>query len=359
VTCQDAREFFSALVDEALALEERALLEAHLLSCADCRRELERFRRTVALLRGVEPARAPVGFVDRALARARPTPWYRRLLRRLFVPLPVKLPIEAAAVVLIAVSAVYVFQRTPELQQAARQEAPLRAPAADAPLPAPPKPETATPPRPVPTTPREPGPSASPPAPSGARKDKEGVTDLREAAPGASVSRDVADPAGPVGRRESPSAQETKKTEATPAAPSPLSKAPPAGGVGSAGASRERRANAPEEKAESAPAAPPGSTVHRFSTRALVSVDVSGRLVVKDRQAAATALADLVARLGGSQLARRPDPGAAAGEIVEILIPRAAYAAFTQELGRLGEWRSDTELPELPELVRAVVHLTE
>jgi anti-sigma factor RsiW len=41
--CHDAREQFSALVDDALAADGFAALDAHLATCADCRRELQRF----------------------------------------------------------------------------------------------------------------------------------------------------------------------------------------------------------------------------------------------------------------------------------------------------------------------------
>jgi anti-sigma factor RsiW len=40
MTCHDARDQFSALTDEALAPAERAALDVHLATCADCRREL-------------------------------------------------------------------------------------------------------------------------------------------------------------------------------------------------------------------------------------------------------------------------------------------------------------------------------
>src|SRR5262249_49133855 len=101
VTCADARDTRSALVDDALVPAERAAVETHLATCADCRRELERLRATVALLQGMERPRAPVGFVDRVVAAVRPEPWPRRLGRWLFVPLGVKLPVETAAVAIV------------------------------------------------------------------------------------------------------------------------------------------------------------------------------------------------------------------------------------------------------------------
>jgi hypothetical protein len=122
VTCDRTRDLFSALVDDALSTEERLSLEAHLAGCPDCRRELEAFRRTVALMRSAAPVRAPAGFVNRVLAAARPVPWYRRVARRLFLPLRVKLPMEAAAVGIVAITGVILYRETAELQRAARPE---------------------------------------------------------------------------------------------------------------------------------------------------------------------------------------------------------------------------------------------
>src|SRR5882724_4854030 len=137
LTCTDIRELFSARIDDALSAEERARLEAHLATCAECPREWQSFERSVALVRGVEPARASVGFVDRVLA-ARPRPWYRRLGRSLLVPWPVKLPLEAAAIVLVAGLAILIVQGSPELQQAAR--VPVTPPASMPPAAPPPVP---------------------------------------------------------------------------------------------------------------------------------------------------------------------------------------------------------------------------
>ncbi|MGH7321524.1 MAG: anti-sigma factor family protein, partial [Candidatus Rokuibacteriota bacterium] len=129
MTCHDTREWLSAWLDGALTVEKRTDVDAHLAACVDCRQELERLRATVGLLQTIAPVRAPSGFVDRVLAATRPEPWYRRLVRRLFWPLPVKLPLEAAAAALVAVVAVYLYQQAPELQQAARPDVPLSTPA--------------------------------------------------------------------------------------------------------------------------------------------------------------------------------------------------------------------------------------
>src|SRR5262249_21913291 len=71
MTCPDARELLSALLDGALTEDERRAATEHLESCADCARERDRLFATIALLGSVTPVRAPAGFVDRVLDRTR------------------------------------------------------------------------------------------------------------------------------------------------------------------------------------------------------------------------------------------------------------------------------------------------
>src|SRR5438132_977686 len=132
MTCTETRDLFSALADDALTPAERAALDAHLAGCADCRRELAGLLRTVKLVRAIDPARAPAGFVDRVLAAARPEPAPKRLARRLLAPWQT-LPLGAAALFLIAGLAVLLFRGSPEQQQAARYQPTIPGPAAQAP----------------------------------------------------------------------------------------------------------------------------------------------------------------------------------------------------------------------------------
>ena len=93
MSCHDARERLSELIDDALDPGTRAAVDAHVSGCPECRRELDRLERTVVLLRAVEPVRAPVGFVDRVVAAAKPVPWYRRVRERLARVRPFGVPI--------------------------------------------------------------------------------------------------------------------------------------------------------------------------------------------------------------------------------------------------------------------------
>ena len=320
MTCHDVRELFSALIDEALDASERRTVDAHLATCAECRRELERLRSTVALLHAVEPARTPAGFVDRVLAAARPTPWYRRLLSALFLPWPVKIPAEAAAIVLVAAGVVYLYRVTPEPHQWDRME--RRQPPAPTELrrqPEAPPPARPEKPRPAPSSPTT---SEAPPASQRrlAREymEKEGLKD------DSSRDADVQAPRAKKGVEG--------KLEATP------------GDTAARGKAHSPEATPPK----AAQASPLGAA-------SFVPPDVSGRLAVSDRDAALRGLDAVVTRLGA--VVDRRLVGSE-GPIVELSVTREAYPELVRELARLGRWQPTREPAELPAQIRVVLRIT-
>jgi len=338
--CHDARELFSALTEGALTPAERGALDRHLAGCAECRRELERFRATVALLHRIEPVRAPAGFVDRVLAAAQPAPWHRRLVRAVFLPWPLKLPLEAAALVLVGVSVALVFRATPGLQQAARLE-PAPAAVSDtteraAPGPVVREPQPAMPaPKPVAPASRP----ATPARATGAQETKPAPP--REPEPGSRPAatpesmRSVADKRhAPEARRPLGKSQERAKLEDE--------------------ADRSRRQDTARAAAgeENAVAAPRTARV-RPGTKE--GADVAGRLAVDDREAALRAIGELLGRAGGREIARRPLPD---GLALELAIPRAAWAEFAQELAQLGRFTPGPQAGELPDPVRVTLRIT-
>lgn len=381
MNCHDARDLLSGLVDGALTPDEQSRVEAHLADCADCRKEHERFSATITLLRQMERPRAPIGFVDRVLAAAQPAPWHRRLLGRLFLPLSVKLPAEAAALLLVAGLAVFVFQRTPELQQAARQapasqavreHVPLVAPAPVPPVPTPPRTRVALPPRaPVAASPapsanvllsaparsRDEGSAAQGKATTPAVQEQQNLArDERAPEPAAKVTPPAPEASPPTSqltdelkagalKKETAIARKSVESAAArraePVAPQPL----PAPAV-------ERRDDAPREKAAQAPAATPAPP--RSAMRVLPSADVTGRLAVKDLDAAQQALTSLLARSGGVVSSRREDAGTI---VMEVAIPKAAYADFNEGLTRIGAWQSEGKPSESATSVRVTLRL--
>jgi hypothetical protein len=322
MTCHDAREGFSALVDDALAAGERAALEAHLATCGDCRRELQRFRATVSLLGEVAPVRAPAGFVDRVLEAARPAPWPRRLVRGLFLPWPVKLPMEAAAVVLVAVGVALVYRGSPELQQAIRQE-PQTAVVARAP-------ESTAHQTPAPVPPRE----------------TDGLRDQKDAGEPSKAEDQT---------RALTKARALGRTQEAKEAPAGKLVTPPAvAEQAPVGQNLQPPPPVPGARVDTsmAPAPRPPAVA---GASAFAPSDVLGQLAVSDRDVALRQIGELITRLGAVE-SRRVD--GSDGPILELTIPREGYAEFTRELARLGRWQPSREPSTLPAQVRVVLRIT-
>ncbi len=318
MTCAEARELFSALVDEALGPDERAALDLHLAGCSECRDELQRFHSIVSLVRAVEPERAPVGFVDRVLDRTGRALAYRRLARWLVFPLPVKLPLGAAAAVFVGVLVSLLYRQSPELEQAARRDAVPAPPAVEAPAvsqaPAPP------------AAPQ----SAAPPVPQeGAARSQDALLS-KQRAPESRESGRVAEPSAPAPR---------SKTEAQRQAPEPAAPTKDNREYGG------RAETAPERKATADITA---------GKKEAVAPNLSGRLTVTDLASAQSALGSLVSRVGGRETGHRPIPD---GLEVEVEIPRARADEFARELPGIGRWQAAQTLESPGDPVRALIQL--
>ena len=340
MTCTDAREQFSDLVDDRLGTAEQIALDAHVEGCAACRHELDRFRATVTLVRSLEPARAPVGFVDRVTAAARPRPWWRRVAAGAFSPLPIKLPIEAAAVLLVGLGVAYLFQRTPELRHATRDEttaitqpqAPAEAPAAkaDAPRPfadAPAPPRVAEEERAVAQAPA--GPRSAPAAPPPAAETPAGAGAKAEV-----TEPPVASIAPPRAREEDNQVRAERKAAAPPAP------------ARSADDVREQSKDLARQSGQRADAP-------RLAAKSARTADVSATLRVASRPAAESAVRELVTRHRGTVDATRAEPGIT---VIEARIPRDDYAGFAAGLAAIGRGEPSRHA-DLPAEVRVIIRL--
>jgi Putative zinc-finger len=339
-------EQLSAYLDDALAPDERRRVQAHLESCPECRRELASLRETVALLQRVQPARAPAGFAARVVAAARPRPWYRRAAEALLLPVTVKLPLQATAAVMIGLLAVYLFERTPEVQQAARPEAPPSEIAADRRGPVSNRPEPALAPaakaKPAPSAPRLERELARPDA--GARQD---APALRDPAPPAAAPPIPAPPPAPAA--PAPPRSETASTDARTEARKEADAERSAGGTAPPEPERRR---ALERAPDAGRLASPRLAAKRAQPSA--AADVVTRVAVRDREAAERELAALIERVGGRVAERR---GEADATVVEAVVPQPRYAEFSEGLGRIGSWQVEAERPDLPAQVRVILRL--
>ena len=170
MTCEEAREAFTDLYDGTLSGPPLVALSRHLDGCPTCRREWVAFRLTAGALGELRDEEPSPGFAARVAERIEAPRGWRRLASSLVFPLRLKLPIHAAALVMLGVAGLWVSQRSPEIQRAANPGAPpVERPVTVSPpatVPDVPTPEArlATQKPPAPVAPRSAPPAPAPPA---------------------------------------------------------------------------------------------------------------------------------------------------------------------------------------------------
>jgi anti-sigma factor RsiW len=132
MTCKEIEDLLPGMIDGALPETEKQRIEAHLETCASCRKALADLRKSDARVKSLEEVEPPPWLKTRVMARVREEAGQKEgIFRKLFYPLHVKVPIQALATVLIAVVAWNVYKTgEPEFRQMAPpstvvQEAPL------------------------------------------------------------------------------------------------------------------------------------------------------------------------------------------------------------------------------------------
>lgn len=117
MNCQDVQPQLSEFLEKSLDAIRTKSIESHLISCPACRAEANSLFdciRQVANLPIVEP---PAGFARRVMAHVREIGIEPRGWKRLIGAFRVAIPIQAAALVMIAVVAVLLYQKETKISQ--------------------------------------------------------------------------------------------------------------------------------------------------------------------------------------------------------------------------------------------------
>jgi len=107
----DIRHMLSEYIDGAVKPKQKAVIESHLKSCAECRNALAELNKTIEYIKKVEEVDSPGWMTQKIMAKVRAEAQQKRsFFHRLFYPLASKLPIQAVAVLFLAVTVFYIYQ---------------------------------------------------------------------------------------------------------------------------------------------------------------------------------------------------------------------------------------------------------
>jgi len=118
--CKDIQKRLSAYIEKAVSSKQKAAIDKHLKQCKGCRQELADLKKTIQYVQQLKDVEPPRWLVQKIMARVRAEAEQKPgIIKRLFYPLYIKLPLEAVAVIFIAVGTLYIFKTMqPQMQLA-------------------------------------------------------------------------------------------------------------------------------------------------------------------------------------------------------------------------------------------------
>jgi hypothetical protein len=138
--CKDIQKRLSAYIEKTVSLQLKTAIDKHLKQCKRCRQDLADLKKTIGYVQQLKEVEPPPWLAQKVMARVRAEAEERPgIIKRLFYPLHIKLPLEAIAVIFVAVGAIYIFKMVqPQMQLAkmpteTKEAAPAAAPKKEAP----------------------------------------------------------------------------------------------------------------------------------------------------------------------------------------------------------------------------------
>jgi len=110
----DIRHKLSDYIDGSITAEERTAIEEHIKTCALCSDALRELQKTVEHIKNIEEMAPPAWMTRKIMAKVREESLLRKgFFVKWFLPLSIKLPIQAVVVLFLAVTAFYLYRNIP------------------------------------------------------------------------------------------------------------------------------------------------------------------------------------------------------------------------------------------------------
>ncbi len=118
--CKDIQKRLSAYIEKAVSSKQKAAIDKHLKQCKGCRQELADLKKTIQYVQQLKDVEPPRWLAQRVMSRVRAEAEEKPgIVKRLFYPIHIKIPLEAIAVIFLAVGTIYIFKTMqPQMQLA-------------------------------------------------------------------------------------------------------------------------------------------------------------------------------------------------------------------------------------------------
>ena len=94
--CTKIKELLSEYIDQSLDIKTNEIVKEHLSSCKICSKELAVLENCISNVSSLKQVLAPVDFLQKVHQRIERRFEFERIMRKLFVPAKIKIPLEFA-----------------------------------------------------------------------------------------------------------------------------------------------------------------------------------------------------------------------------------------------------------------------
>jgi len=115
--CAAIQELLSEYIDGTLDSKAKEAVEKHIAVCENCKQELVSLRAVVEELGALDQVKPPADFLEKIHERMAPRSGFNKILRKLFVPYGIKIPLELAAAATVTILVFFVLNiQQPEIR---------------------------------------------------------------------------------------------------------------------------------------------------------------------------------------------------------------------------------------------------
>ena len=116
MNCEEVDKHLTEYLDKSLDLAMTTRVATHVISCAHCRAEANELVDCIQQVATLPAMHPPFGFAQRVMAHVRDSEPKPSLWQRLLAPLTSRVPVQVAAMAVVAIFAVVLYQKAPALK---------------------------------------------------------------------------------------------------------------------------------------------------------------------------------------------------------------------------------------------------
>ncbi len=120
--CLEVKKILHAYIDNDIERGMEKIVKVHLSSCDACREEYDNLMKYEGEMSSLKQVKPPEDFLQQIHKRMEKPSYARQIAQKLFFPLNIKLPLEAAGVLATVVIAVLIFNPTGSMKQTIHSE---------------------------------------------------------------------------------------------------------------------------------------------------------------------------------------------------------------------------------------------